>query len=113
MAYLLGRPVKRKSLGLSSSAFYQGRTCVLSSPELCGKWAHRAHCPWGGGGVRVGGGAGFAATVTQHPVCVWGREFNAGMETDVNPDLSLSFSHYQVDILISVWLTSVTISQLV
>lgn len=79
--------------------------CVVSG--------HTGHTVPGVGVGCVWGGAGFAATVTQHPVCVWGREFNAGMETDVNPDLSLSFSHYQVDILISVWLTSVTISQLV
>lgn len=36
-----------------------------------------------------------------------------GLEAHVNLDLSLSFSHNQVDILISVRLTPVTISQLV
>lgn len=56
-------------------------------------------------------GAGPAATVTSTTCGGWGK-FSAGSEGDVNPDLSLSFSSYQVDILISVWLTLATVSQL-
>lgn len=66
----------------------------------------------GGVGGNVGvWGTGPAATVTSTACGGWGK-FSARSEGDVNPDLSLSFSGYQVDIWISVWLTPVTISQL-